>query len=513
MSNLTRGLSLLLIAFLSCRRSDSAGEPKESASWAVTAWGSQFEVFAEVQPLVAGMVARSHTHVTALRDFSPLRAGTVGLIFRSAGEEPAVFEQRQPTRDGIFSIDVTPPREGKYDLAFRIQSPRGQEEIAAGRVRVGSRAAPGGRLLESNAAADAEPEAISFLKEQQWRTEFATHWAREGSLRESVAGPARVRAAAGGEMALTAPVEAVIAHQPFPFLGQTVSKGMTVFALIPRVAPERSLPELRAQLAVLDAERNAARSRTQRLEELLRVEAISQAEVERARANLAGLEARSSAARRDLETAEAVRTGQSGAPTLFLRAPWSGKVAEVVASPGQSVASGATLGRIVKDRPLWLELSLSSEAAARLTGEALGVVLSRPGAADTVISQKEVRFVSRSPEVDQRTSSVAVLLEIDRGVSELPIGSALEAELLLSRVRRGIVIPVSALVDDSGVAVIYEQLSGESFARREIRVIQRQGSQALVTGIRPGARVVTRGGATIRRASLLSSGAPEGHVH
>ena len=54
---------------------------------------------------------------------------------------------------------------------------------------------------------------------------------------------------------------------------------------------------------------------------------------------------------------------------------------------------------------------------------------------------------------------------------------------------------------------------GSQFARREVRVLARQGDAALVTGLRPHERVVTVGGAAVRRASLLSSGAPEGHVH
>ena len=41
---------------------------------------------------------------------------------------------------------------------------------------------------------------MSFLKEQQWRTEFATAPVREGTLAESVSGPAQVKPAAGGEV-------------------------------------------------------------------------------------------------------------------------------------------------------------------------------------------------------------------------------------------------------------------------------------------------------------------------
>jgi RND family efflux transporter MFP subunit len=356
---------------------------------------------------------------------------------------------------------------------------------------------------------------VSFLKEQQWRTEFATAWASQGSVRDSVAGSARVRAAAGGEAVLTSPVEAVVASRPWPFVGQGLSRGTAVFALIPRGAAERSLPDLRAEVASISAERSAARNRTERLEKLLEVEAVSRAEVERARADLAGLDARWNAACRNLETATAARTGRSGTPTLYLRAPWSGRVAEVVASPGQSVEPGATLGRIVRDRPVWVEIALRPDDAARLAGaDAQGLLLRRAEGAKAIsIPEREVRLVSRSPEVDPKTSSIAVLLEVDRGVSDLPIGTAAEAELLLSGERGGIVVPVSSLVDDGGVTVVYEQLSGESFARREVRLAQRQGAAALVDGVREGARIVTVGAAAIRRVSLLSSGPPERHAH
>lgn len=515
MTRRARIVCLLLMALTACRRSVDPAAKDGHENWAVTLWGSDFEIFAEVEPLVAGQKASSNTHVTVLRDFSPLREGTVAVLLKSPGGEPLVFEQKQRKRDGIYVIEVTPPREGIFDLAFRIESPHGREEIAGGRVRVGSKASPGGLLEEAGSAGESEAQAISFLKEQQWRTEFGTALAREGAVKETLEGPARVRAAAGGEISLSAPVEAVVASRPWPYVGQDLARGDTVFALIPRVAAERSLSELRAEVAAIEAETGAARSRTERLEKLLQVEAVSRAEFERTAAALAGLEAHLEAAKRDLENANAARTGQAGAPSLFVRAPWPGRVAEVTASPGQAVEPGVSLGRIVKHRPLWVEIALRPEDAARLSGEkAHALLIRRAGKAEPMlISGSEVRLISRSPEIDPKTSSVSVLLEIDRSVAEIPIGTAAEAELLLSGERRGVVVPVSSLVDDGGVTVVYEQLEGESFARREVRVRQRQGSQALIEGLRPGARVATRGAAAIRRASLLSSGAPEGHVH
>ena len=81
------------------------------------------------------------------------------------------------------------------------------------------------------------------------------------------------------------------------------------------------------------------------------------------------------------------------------------------------------------------------------------------------------------------------------------------------RPRAGIVGPAEAIVDDAGVPVVYVQPEGESFVRREIRIVGRQGDRVLVEGVGPADRVVTRGAAAIRRSAQMSSGEVEGHVH
>ena len=215
--------------------------------WSVTAWGERYEVFAETGPLLARTTSTSNAHVTVLAGFSPLKEGTVTLLLRGPGGSEEAFVQERPKRDGIYPIELKPRAEGTFDLAFRITSPAGPEDVAAGRVVVGSVASPGGRL-EGDGSAGAE--AVSFLKEQQWRTEFATAWAREGALAESVEGPARVRPASGGEVTLTAPVDATVASSPWPHVGLDLAAGSAVFRLLPRVG-DRSLPELRAGTKVL----------------------------------------------------------------------------------------------------------------------------------------------------------------------------------------------------------------------------------------------------------------------
>lgn len=499
-------------ALAACRKPAPAAEAPEG--WSVTAWGEKYEIFAEVAPLVAGDPAVSNTHVTVLGDFSPLRQGSISAVLRAPGAGDEVFRQDTKKRDGIYPIEIKPRREGEFDLLFVVDAPAGREEIAGGRVRVGGKSAPGSRI-ETAAAGPAE-EGVSFLKEQQWRTPFATDRAREATVPTMLRGPARVRPAGGGETVLTASMDAVVAPRPWPYRGQSVGGGATVFNLIPQVSGVRSEAELDADVRTLTTEVETARSRSQRLRKLVELDAVSRAELERAESTLKSGEARLAAARRDLSTARAARSGGSGGASFALRAPWAGQVADVSVSPGQAVSAGTPLARLVKPSPVWIEVGLPpSDAALLRAGTPVqGLFLRRSGeGAPFSVPGGSVRLVSRAPEVDPRTASVTAIFEVDHGAAELPFGTAAEAEIALPGEQRGVVVPATALVDDGGVTVAYVQLEGESFARREVRLRSRQGDAVAIEGVRPGERLVTQGGQAIRRASLLSAGAPEGHVH
>jgi hypothetical protein len=368
MSRRKAGILLAFFLVVSCRRAAPAPAPAKVEFWPVTAWGSTFEVFFVTPAMVAGQTAHSHAHVTVLQNSSPLHGGAVTLVLRDPSGGEVVSERIGPKRDGIFIFDPVPPREGPHDLFFRVESAGGSEEIPGGRVRVGSRGAPGAVLERpahgpgfGSAAAEGASGAVSFVKELQWHTEFQTEWAAAGSLRESVSAP----------------------------------------------------------------------------------------------------------------------------------------------------------GRVVKSRPLLLEVALIPEDAPKLAaGPLAGLLLRRsPSAPEISIQSGDLGSVSLSTELDPRTSSILASVELRRAVPELPTGTSFDAELLLPAERTGIVIPDTALVAESSVMTVYEQVEGESFARREVRVIQKQGGRVLVEGLLPGSRIVTKGGTSIRRASLLSSGAPEGHVH
>lgn len=487
----------------------------EAEGWSVTAWGTHFEVFPEVEPLIAGETAVAHTHVTRLDGFAPLVDGAVEIVLSGASGEQ-VFGADRPVRPGIFAVKVEPSSPGEFGLSFRIRGPEGPEEIRAGTVRVGTAAEPGGLVAAPapEAASDAG-EPLTFLKEQQWRSAFATAWVRPGRLARSVAGLARVRPPAGGEITVTSPVDGVVlpasGSRSWPFAGLRVDRDSPIFQVVPRAAADRSLAALEADLAISTAELAAARARLARLEELLGLEAASRREVEEAQVKVETLDSRHAAAARDLEAARSSREGGT-AGGLALRAPFAGEIARVSVTPGATVAAAEALARLVSTDAVWIEIAASPAGARQIAEEGVrGVVLTDPEVGSTRI-EEGVRLVSVAPETSPETGTVAVLLEVPSAAG-LVLGTTLEARVLCDRERQGIVVPASALVDDAGVAVVYLQLSGESFARQEVHVLERQGDLLLVDHLVPGQRLVSTGGEAIRRSSLMAGGEVQGHVH
>jgi len=487
----------------------------EAASWAVTAWGEHYELFPEIDALVAGETASSHVHVTILDGFRPASEGTVTVNLSGGGGAEESFSSSVAVRPGIFNVEIRPSAAGDRELSFIIDVGGVNETIAGGMVRVGSADAPGGLVSEPHALPEVEGgEEEDFLKEQQWRTAFATQWAELGSLNTSVSGAARVEPPSGGEVILTAPVSGVVRAGSWPYTGQRVAAGDELFSLIPTAGTARSLADLKASVRELEATSKAAIARALRLEALLVREAVSQREVERARAEATGIEARLEAGRADLEAAEAGRMGREGVAGLEIRAPFIGRVAETLVSPGEQVSPGSSLLRMIRERPVWVRVALTPRAASRLDDGIAGLLLdSGASTANLVVPADELRLVAVAPEVDARTGTVEALIEVARSVDELKPGLRATAQILLPGEVEGMLLPDSAVVDDAGVSVVYIQLEGETFSRRVVGVKHRQGDLVLVEGVRPGERVVTVGGAAIRRASLLASGSVEGHVH
>ena len=91
-----------------------------------TRWTMRSELFVEYPPLVEGQTSRFAIHFTDLSTFEPLRAGRAAVYLtgaQDAQEEEQEFAVDAPGRPGIFGVDVTPNRAGRYRLEVVLDAP------------------------------------------------------------------------------------------------------------------------------------------------------------------------------------------------------------------------------------------------------------------------------------------------------------------------------------------------------------------------------------------------------
>lgn len=505
------GVALYACLGLACGGGAGAIEVVETEMPPVveTRWTDRSELFMEYPPLVEGETSRFAIHFTDLADFAPLLAGRAEV--RLAGARDEAFAVDAPGRPGIFGVDVTPSRAGRYDLSIVLDAPGLTDRHDLGEVTVITPAA-----AETLHAHEEEEEdgSIPFLKEQQWTLDFATAPAGERQIAESLVIAARIEPRTGGRADVTTPVAGRLAGDlPAHPVGSRVSSGTPLAEVIPHSGHGEDRPAL--ELAVAEA-RNVLeleRAERSRVERLVTAGALPGRRRLEARVAEQTAEARVTAAEAHLAQLDATRTGEgeAGRDTRFvLRAPISGVVAASDATPGASVEEGTRLFRLIALDSVHVVGALPEAALARID-ELTGAELAVPGF-DAPIALDRLVAVGRVLEPAART--VPILYELRDPDRRLAVGQAVSLRIFASAATEAVTVPESAVVDDAGQPVVFVQVGGESFERRPIRLGNREAGHVQIAGdVAPGERVVVRGAPLIRLAALSPQVPAHGHTH
>jgi RND family efflux transporter MFP subunit len=473
-----------------------------------TRWTGRSELFMEYPPLVEGETSRFAIHFTDLATFEPLRAGRAEV--RLAGAREEAFTVDAPGRPGIFGVDVRPARAGRYRLTVLLDAPGLADRHDLGEVTVLTPAA--GAALA--AAVEEDDGSIPFLKEQQWVLDFATAEAATRRIAESLVIAAGIEPRTGGRADVTTPVAGRLADDlpPYP-VGSRVARGDRLAEIIPHSGHGEDRPAL--ELAVAEA-RNAlelGRAERSRVERLVKAGALPERRRLEVRVAERTAEARLAAAEAHLAQLDLTRTGEGagGRDTRFvLRAPISGVVAVSDATPGASVDVGTRLFRLVALDRVHVVGALPEAALARVD-ELTGAELEVPGFGAPIALDRLIA-VGRVLEAAART--VPIIYELRDPDRRLAVGQAASMRIFASAATEAVTVPESAVVDDAGQPVVFVQVGGESFARRPVRLGNREAGHVQIVGdVVPGERVVVRGAPLIRLAALSPQVPAHGHTH
>ncbi len=500
--------SLALTA--ACGRTTKDAEAPELPEHSVSHWTETTELFMEHPSLVAGATVRMAVHLTTLDDFRPLNEGRPSVELRAGDGRIVTLPGSAPLRPGAFRVEGPVPAAGTYAWGVRVQSSRVTDFHELGSIRVFP-------TLEAAIAAPAAPDdpaGIAYLKEQQWTTDFRTTVVRSEPMRRSFRAPATVAPPAGGEAVITAPASGRLVTTRLPQLGDRVAAGALLAGFEPRLAAVEDRALLVQQVAEARAALNAAEAEQRRAERLVAERAVPSRRAEDAaravavaRAQVEGAETR--LAQRD----QTLRSGgaAAGGNAFELRAPISGTIVAVSATPGVAYEEGVELFRIVQTDRVAIEAQLPP-AAAELRGQITDVAFEVPGTATPVA----LRIGRRSDAgvLDARLRALIVRFEVGNPDGRLLVGQAGTAVAYLRDAETLPVVPATAILTEAGRPFLFVQTGGETFEKRQVDLGGRDGDRVAVTrGLKPGERVVTRGTYDVQLASAAKGLPAEGHVH
>ena len=475
------------------------GHDHPAGATSVTLWTDHSELFMEYPDLIVGHDAEFLIHLTDLSDFSAVTEGALTCRFASPG---ATFDVKvaTPARPGIYIPTVRFARPGTYALTLILAGPQVHDRIQVDDITVYAGPADLPHVDEEE-----DGEAISFLKEQQCQIEFATTPVVEQPMTASVRALGEILAGPRNHAEVPAMVHGVIAadqNRDLPLPGTWVEAGEVLAVISPPAETGSMLRRIRDDFSLAESEYE----RAQRLHER---QAAPQRRLEEAR-----LRYETAKAAFDLVAANVDFRANGGAVHYHVTSPIAGVVDEVDVHLGEAVQSGDVLFSVTDPRRVLLEarVPLSHYRQVDQVRDATFTVEGDDTALR--VSDLDGRLISVGSTIDPESRTLPVLFQMANPDRRLKIHQFVEVALHTGQSVAGLAVPMTAILDEGGLSVVYVQAEGEAFVRRTItRGIRDAEMVQVLSGLTAGERVVSLGAYQVRLASLGTPTAGHGHAH
>jgi RND family efflux transporter MFP subunit len=297
-----------------------------------------------------------------------------------------------------------------------------------------------------------------------------------------------------------------------PLPGAQVAQNQPIFVVRPILSPEA-----RATLAPLLKE---ADGQVKSAQEQLKIVQIALDRIENAvhkerilpEASLIDAKANYDVAQTALRAAEERRDeirkialdpdAGGGMTTLTFKAPIKGILQNLHAQVGQPVPAGAVLFDVAELDPIWVKVPVYVGDLERLATDrpaGVGSLAAAPG-----VNVRSARPVPAPPQGDPVAMTVFLFYEVENPDRSLRPGQRVGVTLPLSGDEDSLAVPRSALIRDAlGGTWVYETIAPHTYARRRVFVDRVVGDlAALVSGPKPGAKVVIQGAAELYGAEF-----------
>lgn len=477
---------------------DHGHSEPEIATLSFTERTNDNELFVEFEPLTKGVSTSFAAHYSDMYTFKPVAKGKLEVQILDNGKVIKSSKVDQPASSGIFRPVITPDKSGKYILRFLLTSKDAKDTIDLTDVVVYENQEA---AIVANPPSGEDSNEITYLKEQAWKVDFAIQQAKEGTIQDIINTGGEFRSLKGEERLVSAKRSGIVTFKNSKIQeGKNVRSGESLFSISSEGLIENNLNE---KIQVAKAELEQAEKDFERAEKLLTDQIIGSKEYQRRKSSY--------------QVAQSKYNNlighNNGSVSLSLTAPMTGVIKNIMVNDGQFVKEGDPLILITQNKTV----QLLAEVPLQYQNELYNIESAKFKTPTTSESQSISNFngklVSIGKTVDSNTGYIPVVFDLENK-GNIIAGSFAEVFLITKEQQEGIVIPRAALMKDYSSHYVYVQTGGESFEKREVTLGIDDGSDVqILSGLREGDWVVTKGAYQIKMASMSNSIPAHGHSH
>ena len=351
-------------------------------------------------------------------------------------------------------------------------------------------------------------DEIIFTEEKAQAAGIVISEIQPKTFRNVIKTSGQVLAAQGDDMTIAATSSGIVAFGKASLTeGSAVNKG-TILLSISAQNIQDGDPAEKAEITYRTAQKEYERAAI-----LYRDKIISEKEYNQALSNY--------------ETARVAwkaTAGHQGNNGIAITSPMNGFIKSRLVNDGDYVEIGQPLLNISQNRRLMLKAEVSERYYQFLP--TLTSAHFKTPYNDKVYTLESLngKLKSYGRSSDNGSFYLPVIFEFDNKGDIIP-GSYVEVFLLSGNINNVITVPVTALTEEQGSYFVYLQLDKEGYKKQEVTLGVNDGKEVqILSGIKPGDRVVTKGAYQVKMASATkgayqvklaanSSIIPEGHSH
>lgn len=509
MKNIHLFFMLFVIIMAGCNNNHSsepgdihAGETEEheheDVKLQITAYSVDFEIFAEADAFVAGKKSNVLSHLTNLKNFSPLESGEVTLRLIINGKEISQTLEK-PTRKGIYSFDIQPETSGTGELIYDIKTETGNYRVEDSNLRVFATEVEADEYAQ--AAVPSKTNTTVFTKEQSWKIDFATELPHVEPFGQVIKTTAQVQSAQGDEMIIAAKTSGIVKFSGGNITeGKSISGGQVLFTV-----SGNGMADNNSAVRFAEAKNNFEKAGTEyeRSKELAKDKIVSEKDL--------------LAAKTQFKNAKAVFDNLNqnfNAAGQNVTSPFNGFIKQLFVQNGQFVDAGQPIASVSQNKTLVLKAGVQQKHASVLSTFQSATI--RTLNADKTWSLEELngKIISSGKTTNSDNYLIPVSLQIDNKGDFVP-GSFVEMYLKTLSNSNALTVPNSALMEQQGAYFVFVQINPELFEKREIKTGASDGLKTEIqSGINQNERIVTKGAILIKLSQASGAlDAHSGHVH